>query len=160
MIKEFRLLLKTWKKRLTLAKECDKIKVGHRISFSPLSFEPPFCCRASPTRKYRAIYAARCQQANGSSWLRRRSKNVCAVRRVKTAMYCPRVGDCSKQKGKIVYAWNCMHYFSVWRHGNDIMQGQRVAPFSMPNHWLLALYIIILLGEWIWAKTSKVTDGE
>ena len=38
-------------------------------------------------------------------------KNVCAVRRVKTAMYCPRVGDCSKQKGKIVYAWNCMHYF-------------------------------------------------
>ena len=22
---------------------------------------------------------------------------VCAVRRVKTAMYCPRVGDCSKQ---------------------------------------------------------------
>ena len=24
-------------------------------------------------------------------------QNVCAVRRVKTAMYCPRVGDCSKQ---------------------------------------------------------------
>ena len=31
-------------------------------------------------------------------------KNACAARRVKTAMYCPRVGDCSKQKGKIVYA--------------------------------------------------------
>ena len=24
-------------------------------------------------------------------------KNVCAVRREKTAMYCPRSGDCSKQ---------------------------------------------------------------
>ena len=41
-------------------------------------------------------------------------KNVCAVRRVKTAMYCPRVGDCSKQNGKIVYAGNRVHYFSVW----------------------------------------------
>ena len=28
-------------------------------------------------------------------------------------MYCPRVGDCSKQKGKIVYVWNCMHYFML-----------------------------------------------
>lgn len=41
-------------------------------------------------------------------------KNVCAIRRVKTAMYCPMVGDCSKQNGKIVYAWNCMHYFYAW----------------------------------------------
>ena len=32
-----------------------------------------------------------------------------------------------------MYTGNYMHYFSVWRHGNDIMQGQRVAPFSMPN---------------------------
>ena len=42
-------------------------------------------------------------------------QNVYAVRRVKTAMYCPRVWDCSKQNGKIVYAWNCMHHFSMFR---------------------------------------------
>ena len=48
--------MESLKKRLKPEKECDKIKVGHRIGLFAFSFVPPNLDRACPTRKYRAFY--------------------------------------------------------------------------------------------------------